>query len=94
MAGQKESNQSGPSIGDLRNIMFSENYTIMQKVQQEGNTDDIMLETGEHLMVESLSEGLRISDISNIYPNRLVSNLERELGRKTNFNHSAVVQTG
>ena len=74
--------------------MFSENYTIMQKVQQEGNTDDIMLETGEHLMVESLSEGLRISDISNIYPNRLVSNLERELGRKTNFNHSAVVQTG
>ena len=57
-------------------------------------SDDIMLETGEHMLQESLSEGLKISDISTIYPNRLVSNLERELGRKTNFNHSAVVQTG
>jgi hypothetical protein len=53
-----------------------------------------MLETGEHLIVESPSEGLRIGDISSIYPNRLVSNLERELGRRTNFIHSAVVQTG
>ena len=94
MIGRKESNQSGPTIGDLGNIMFTENYGIMQKVQQEGNTDDIMLETGEHLIVESPSEGLRIGDISSIYPNRLVSNLERELGRKTNFIHSAVVQTG
>ena len=94
MIGQKESNQSGPTIGDLRNIMFTENYSIMKKVQQEGNTDDIMLETGEHLIIESPSEGLRISDISTIYSNRLIINLERELGRKTNFNHSAVVQTG
>jgi hypothetical protein len=94
MIGKKESNQSGPTIGDLGNIMFTENYGIMQKVQQEGNTDDIMLETGEHLIVESPSEGLRIGDISSIYPNRLVSNLERELGRRTNFIHSAVVQTG
>jgi hypothetical protein len=53
-----------------------------------------MLETGEHMLQESLSEGLRIGDISSIYPNRLVSNFERELGRKTNLNHSAVVQTG
>ena len=94
MMGQKESNQSGPTIGDLRNIMFTENYRIMQKLQQEGNTDDIMLETGEHLIIESPSEGLRIGDISTIYSNRLVGNLERELGRKTTFNHSAVVQTG
>ena len=94
MIGQKESNESGPSIGDLANMMFTENYSIMQKVQQEGNTDDIMLETGEHMLQESPSEGLRISDISTIYPNRFVSNLERELGRRTNFNHSAVIQTG
>jgi hypothetical protein len=53
-----------------------------------------MLETGEHMLQESPSEGLRISDISTIYPNRFVSNLERELGRRTNFNHSAVIQTG
>ena len=98
MIGRKESNQFGPSIGDLGNIMFTENYTIMQKVQLQNATastgDDLLLETGEHLIQESLAEGLRISDISTIYPNRLVSNLERELGRRTNFNHSAVVQTG
>ena len=110
MVGQKESNQSGPTIGDLRNIMFTENYRIMQKVQQEGNTDDIKLESGNaavnsggvntesglggFITQESPSEGIKISDISTIYPNRLVGNLERELGRKTNFNHSAVVQTG
>jgi hypothetical protein len=127
MIGRKESNQSGPTIGDLGNIMFTENYGIMNKIREEniyilvetdsgghtaGDTDnqdnmimedgtfvvseseDIMLETGEHMLQESLSEGLRIGDISSIYPNRLVSNFERELGRKTNLNHSAVVQTG
>ena len=110
MIGQKESNQSGPTISDLRNIMFSENYSIMKKIQQEGNTDDIRLESGNaavnsggvntesglggHMIQEAPSEGLRISDISSIYSNRLIINLERELGRKTNFNHSAVVQTG
>jgi hypothetical protein len=116
MVGQKESNQSGPSMGDLGNIMFSENYGIMNKVYEEdfyvldetdsdnilmedntllvSESDDVMLETGEHMLQESPSEGLRISDISSMYPNRLVSNLERELGRRTNLNHSAVVQTG
>ena len=99
MIGQKESNESGPSIGDLGEMMFTENYSIMQKVQLDGGSgissgDDLLLETGEHCLQESPSEGLRISDISTIYPNRFVSNLERELGRKTNFNHSAVIQTG
>ena len=79
--------------------MFTENYRIMQKVQLDGGSgissgDDLLLETGEHLIIESPSEGMKISDISSIYPNRLISNLERELGRKTNFIHSAVVQTG
>ena len=99
MIGQKESNESGPSIGDLGEMMFTENYSIMQKVQLDGGSgissgDDLLLETGEHCLQESPSEGLRISDISTIYPNRFVSNLEREFGRKTNLTHSAVIQTG
>jgi hypothetical protein len=53
-----------------------------------------MLETGEHMLQESPTEGLRISDISTIYPRGFVSNFENVLGRKTNLNHSAVVQTG
>ena len=53
-----------------------------------------MLETGEHFLAESLSEGIKISDISTIYPNRLINDLQREYGRKTNLTHSAVIQTG
>ncbi len=99
MIGQKESNQAGPSIGDLRDMMFTENYSIMQKVQLDGGSgissgDDLLLETGEHLIQESLSEGIKISDISSIYPNRLINDLQREYGRKTNLTHSAVIQTG
>ena len=116
MIGRKESNQSGPTIGDLGNMMFTENYGIMNKVYEEdfyvldetdsdnilmedntllvSESDDVMLETGEHMLQESPSEGLRISDISSMYPNRRISNLERELGRKTNLNYSASVQTG
>ena len=99
MIGQKESNQSGPSIGDLGHMMFTENYAIMQKLQLDGGTgissgDDLLLETGEHMILESPSEGVRISDISTLYNNKFVSNLENELGRKTNLTHSAVIQTG
>ena len=99
MIGQKESNQSGPSIGDLGHMMFTENYAIMQKLQLDGGTgissgDDLLLETGEHMILESPSECFRISDISTLYNNNFVSNLENELGRKTNLTHSAVIQTG
>ena len=99
MVGQKDSNQTGPSIGDLADMMFTENYSMMKKIQLDGGSgissgDDLLLETGEHCLLEAPSEGLRISDISNIYPNRFVSNLEREFGRKTNLTHSAVIQTG
>ena len=94
MIGQKQSNQVGPSIGDLRDMMFTENYSIMQKIQQEGNTDDILLETGEHCLLESPSESIRISDISTLYNKKFVSNFEIEFGRKTNLTHSAVIQTG
>ena len=99
MIGQKEENQSGPTIGDLGNMMFTENYSMMNKIQLDGGSgissgDDLLLETGEHCLQESPSEGLRISDISTLYNNKFVSNLEQELGRKTNLTYSAVIQTG
>ena len=86
-----ETDSGGHTAGDTDN---QDNMLMEDGTFVVSESDDIMLETGEHLITEALSEGLRISDISTIYPNRLVSNLERELGRKTNFNHSAVVQTG
>ena len=66
MIGQKESNQVGPTLSDLGHMMFTENYSIMQKIQQEGNTDDILLETGEHCLLESPSEGVRILSLIHI----------------------------
>ena len=78
MIGQKQSNQVGPSIGDLSDMMFTENYSITTKIQQEGNTDDILLETGEHCLLESPSESIRISDISTLYNKKFVSNFEIE----------------
>ena len=85
--------------------VYQEDFYILEETDgdnmlaEDGNllaseAEDIVLETGEHILQESVSEGLRIIDISNTYPNRLISNLERELGRRTNFNHSTVVQTG
>jgi len=99
MIDQKESNQSGPTIGDLRDMMFTENYTIMKKIQLDGGSgissgDDLLLETGEHCLQESPSESIRISDISTLYNNKFVSNLEQELGRRQSLTHSAVIQTG
>ncbi len=99
MIGQKDSFTVGPTIADLGDMMFTENYSIMKKIQLDGGSgissgDDLLLETGEHMLQESPSEGIRISDISSIYPTRFVSGLEDELHRRTKLSYSAVVQTG
>jgi hypothetical protein len=75
-------------------MIFAENYAIMAKIQQEGNTDDLLMETGDNLIIESPSEGIKINDISTIYPRQYVSTMHREFGRKTNLTYSASVQTG
>jgi len=110
MIGQKTtSDQVGPTIGDLGDMSFTENYGIMKNLRQESGSagsanlgDSLMLESGPagsagnggRLIEEAPSEGIRISDISTIYPTKFVSGLETELGRKTNISYSAVVQTG
>ena len=99
MIGQKNSEHSGPTIGDLADMMFTENYSMMNKIQLDGGSgissgDDLLLETGEHCLQESPSEGIRISDISTIYDNKFVSNIERELDRRTSLTYSAVIQSG
>jgi hypothetical protein len=71
----------------------------MNKIQLDGGSgissgDDLLLETGEHCLQESPSEGIRISDISTLYDNKFVSNIERELDRRTSLTYSAVIQSG
>ena len=110
MISQKDaSDQVGPTIGDLGDMTFIENYSIMKNLRQESGSagssnlgDSLMLESGPsgssgnggRLIEESPSEGIRISDISTIYPTRFVSGFEKELGRKTNISYPSVVQTG
>ena len=99
MIGQKDSSIVGPTIGDLADMMFTENYSMMKKIQLDGGSgissgDDLLLETGEHCLLESPSEGIRISDISTLYPNRFVAGLQNELHRRSKLNYSAVVQSG
>ena len=102
MLGQKNvTNRVGVTIGDLGDMMFTENYSHMEKIQQEGNTDDIMLESGPsssagnggHFIQESPSEGIRISDISTLYPNKFVTGFLDERERKGKLTYSASVQT-
>ena len=99
MIGQKDSaNPIGPTIGDFGSMMFIENYGIIQKVQLQNATastgDDLLLENGYNMIQESPSEGIRISDISTLYPNQFVSGFETGLNNKAKLNYSAVVQTG
>jgi hypothetical protein len=79
-------------------MMFIENYGIIQKVQLQNATastgDDLLLENGYNMIQESPSEGIRISDISTLYPNQFVSGFETGLNNKAKLNYSAVVQTG
>ena len=88
--------KTGPTISDLGFMSFNENYSIMANFKQEGSgsTDNMILEDGNDLILESPHEGIRISDISTIYPKRFVSTLERDRSQKINLNHSAVIQTG
>ena len=88
--------KTGPTISDLGFMSFNENYAIMANFKQEGSgsTDNLILEDGNDLILESPHEGIRISDISTIYPKRFVSTLERDRSQKINLNHSAVIQTG
>ena len=96
MIEQNDNLKTGPTISDLGFISFNENYSIMANFKQEGSgsTDNLILEDGNDLILESPHEGIRISDISTIYPKRFVSTLERDRSQKINLNHSAVIQTG
>ena len=49
---------------------------------------------GGRILHEAPYEGVKISDISTLYPNRFVSGLQNELHRRSKLSYSAVVQSG
>ena len=74
------------------NLTLENNY--YERIRKRVNYDLTVLGIGAVKTEFTSSEGIKISDISSIYPGRYVHTLERELGHKTNLTHSAVIQTG
>ena len=46
------------------------------------------------LLVEAPYEGVKISDISNLYPKESISDLQEHVGRSMILNYPASVQSG
>ena len=99
----------GPTLGDLSRIGFSSNLEFEERMRQEsgnaannvdgintetGKGDLILMESGWKLLEEAPNEGVKISDISTLYGNIPISELEINEGMRTSLTFSASVQSG
>ena len=84
----------GPTLGDLARIGFSQTLKFEERITQE-NGDDILMENeAGRVLVEAPYEGVKISDISTLYPKESVSDLQEHVGRTMILNYPASVQSG
>ena len=84
----------GPTLGDLAKIGFSQTLKFEERITQE-NGDDILMENeAGKMLIESPYEGVKISDISNLYPKESVSDLQEHVGRTMILNYPASIQSG
>ena len=84
----------GPTLGDLARIGFSQTLKFEERITQE-NGDDILMENeAGRVLVEAPYEGVKISDISTLYPKQSVSDLQEHVGRSMILNYPASVQSG
>ena len=84
----------GPTLGDLAKISFSQTLKFEERITQE-NGDDILMENeAGRVLVEAPYEGVKISDISTLYPKESVSDLQEHVGRTMILNYPASVQSG
>ena len=99
----------GPTLSDLAKIGFSSTLIKEERIRQEsgnavgttpnqGNNFDkgdlLVLEDGGRILHEAPFEGVKISDISTLYPNRSISDLQEHGGRTMTLNYPASVQSG
>jgi len=99
----------GPTLGDLAKIGFSQSLEIEDRLRQEsGNAvgttptssngwdkgDLILMESGGRILHEAPYEGVKISDISTLYPNESINDLQEHNGRSMVLNYPASVQSG
>ena len=84
----------GPTLGDLAKIGFSQTLKFEERITQEDGDNILMESEAGRLLVEAPYEGVKISDISTLYPNESVSELQEHVGRKMILNYPASVQSG
>ena len=84
----------GPTLGELARIGFSQTLKFEERITQE-NGDNILMENeAGKVLVEAPYEGVKISDISTLYPKQSVSDLQEHKGRSMILNYPASVQSG
>ena len=84
----------GPTLGDLAKISFSQTLKFEERITQEDGDNILMENEAGRLLVEAPYEGVKISDISTLYPKESVSDLQEHVGRTMILNYPASVQSG
>ena len=84
----------GPTLGDLAKIGFSQTLKFEERITQEDGDNILMENEAGRLLVEAPFEGVKISDISTLYPKQSVSDLQEHVGRSMILNYPASVQSG
>ena len=84
----------GPTLGDLAKIGFSQTLKFEERITQQDGSEILLENEAGRLLVEAPFEGVKISDISTLYPNRSISELQQHGGRTMILNYPASVQSG
>jgi len=84
----------GPTLGDLAKVGFSQTLKFEERITQEDGSEILFENEAGRLLVEAPYEGVKISDISTLYPNRSISDLQEHGGRSMILNYPASVQSG
>ena len=84
----------GPTLGDLAKIGFSQTLKFEERIAQEDGDNILMENEAGRVLVEAPYEGVKISDISTLYPKQSVSDLQEHVGRSMILNYPASVQSG
>ena len=84
----------GPTLGDLARIGFSQTLKFEERITQEDGDNILMESEAGRLLVEAPYEGVKISDISTLYPKESISDLQEHKGRTMILNYPASVQSG
>ena len=81
----------GPTLGDLAKIGFSQTLIKEENIIQEGGDNILMENEGGKLLIEAPYEGVKITDISTLYPKESVSDLQEHVGRSMILSHPASI---